>query len=399
MADETSDIAKTIGAGKPKRGPWRWIIGFVVAVVVLYFLIGFFTQGPRTPLYETAEITRGDLEVTVVATGTLKPTNEVAVGAEISGLIDEVLVDFNDPVTVDQILARIDPEQLEATVTQREATLSQAQAGVVQAEATASEVRARRERVSQLRRSNNASQQDLDVVDAELKRAEAAIEGARAEVQVAQALLDLERSRLSRAEIRSPIDGIVLERLVEPGQTVAASFQTPELFRLAEDLRQMELVVDIDEADIGAVAMGQPASFNVDAYPGQTFDARITQIRNAPREAQGVVTYEGVLLVQNDDLALKPGMTATANIIVDQVSDTLLIPNGALRFVPRGQEAVRITLDDQGRRQGVVWVVGDTGLPESIDVAVGRSDGKHTELLESTLGEGDAVIINRALGL
>ncbi len=396
--ESSEDVAKTIGLSGPSaraRG-WRmWGLSAAAFGAAIVMIMAFVPGGGK-PSYRTEAVTRGDLDLRVTATGTLAPINQVEVGAETSGLITEILVDYNDEVEVGQVLARLDTEQLEATVTQREAALAQAEAHVAQAKATAAELRLRRSRTAELRRSGNTSQQALDLVNAELKRAVAAVAAADAEVALADAKLRLERSRLAKTVIRSPIDGIVLERLVEPGQTVAANFQTPRLFTLAEDLREMELIVDIDEADIGGVAAGQQATFTVDAYQGHEFTGEIVQIRNAPRESHGVVTYEGVLRVGNAQLRLKPGMTATASILMNQLDDVLLVPNQALRFSPPGQQTARMAVDPDGRRSGSVWGLGKNGEATALPVVLGQSDGRWTQLLDGVLSAGDEVIVNLA---
>jgi len=391
-----SDKSVEAAIGKPKAskrrfGCWSILLIVVVLVVGGSIAASMLYEPPPTP-WKTAEIERGDLQVTVTATGNLEPTNQVQVGAETSGTIEAVFVDFNDPVTVGQVLAKLDTEQQEAQVLQAEASLEQAQARVAQAEATATERRARQQRVAQLRRTRNASQQDLDIANAELKRAEADIRSAKAQVRVAEALLKLERSRLSKSEIKSPIDGIVLERLVETGQTVAASFQTPHLFTLAETLTQMDLVVDVDEADIGTVTTGLPAVFRVDAYPERQFEAEITQVRNAPKLEQGVVSYEALLSVQNPELLLKPGMTASAVITVDEVEDVLIVPSSALRFTPPRARSPGVRVED-GKRFGYVWRLGSDGKPLSVEVQLGRTDGRKTEIITDRLSAGDTLLV------
>jgi HlyD family secretion protein len=247
----------------------------------------------------------------------------VEVGIEVSGTIKTVEVDYNDQVKVGQVLARLDTSKLEAQALQSEASLESARASVQEAEAQL----ARLNRVHELSDGKMPSQSDLDTAKATLARA-------KASVTQWQATLDVNRTDLSKAVIHSPINGVVLTRSVEPGQTVAAAFQAPVLFTLAEDLRQMELQVDIDEADVGQVRESQEATFTVDAYPDRTFPARITQVRYGSQTVEGVVTYKTVLTVDNSNLLLRPGMTATAVITVEKKDNVLLVPNAALRFTP-----------------------------------------------------------------
>ena len=287
--------------------------------------------------YKTEEVRRGDLTVIVTATGTLQPTNKVEVGSELSGIIKSVEADYNSKVKVGQVLARLDTSKLEAQVTQSRAALESAKAKVLQAQATVKETRAKLAQFQKVRElSNNKvpSQSELDAAEAAFERAKADEASATAAVSQAQATLQANETDLSKSVIRSPINGIVLTRSMEPGQTVAASFTAPVLFTLAEDLTQMELHVNVDEADVGKVQEGQEATFSVAAYPDRTFEARIIQARYGSSTTSGVVTYETVLKVDNPDLSLRPGMTATADITVKKVENAILIPSAALRFTP-----------------------------------------------------------------
>ncbi|MEE8438099.1 MAG: efflux RND transporter periplasmic adaptor subunit [Micropepsaceae bacterium] len=344
--------------------------------------------------YTTAEVARGDLVVSVSATGTLQPENQVDVGAEISGRIENVLVDFNDSVGQGDVLAELDTEQLEARLAQSEASLDAARANVTQNEATLTQTRASAERTEGLFERNVVSAQDLESARADLLRAQANVQRARADAALAAAQVDADSTALSKTVIRSPITGVVLDRLVEPGQAVAASFQTPVLFTLASDLSRMELVIDIDEADIGSVREGQTASFSVDAFPQRRFDAEIVSVRNAPNIENGVVTYKGVLVVDNSSMLLRPGLTANAVIVVAELSDKLFVPNGALRFTPGVAEAGPIPpapILANGVLSGRVWVL-EGGRPVHRDIVVGLSNGQLTEVISGGLAAGDEVI-------
>jgi HlyD family secretion protein len=290
------------------------------------------------------------------------------------------------------------------------AKLVAAKAKVVDAEATLVEKKVAHERKAALATSRVSSQQDLDTAKAAHDRAVAAVESAKAEVGVAEAEVALNETNLVKARIVSPINGVVLKRNVDPGQTVASSFQAPILFTIAEDLRQMEVQVDVDEADVGRVKEGQQATFSVDAYPDRKFQARIRELRYGSEVVQGVVTYKAVLSTDNTDLLLRPGMTATAEIVVQQVSQALTVPNAALRFAPParqpsdktsllrsllpGRPAFRAASqrDESGPRRRL-WIV-QNGAPVAVPVVVGVSDGQRTEIVKGEIREGQNVIVD-----
>jgi len=399
------------------RHRWAFVIGLVLLIAaVVVFRPGADAQNVT---FRTASISRDDLTVTVTATGTIEPLNQVDVGAEISGLIEEVHVDFNDSVGLGAVLATLDKDQLTARVRQSEAQLVSAEAKVEESRANEMEARNNLQRAERLHEQGNVSEQALDNAKAAHARAQAALASSAAQVTVAEANLAADQTNLSKTDITAPIDGIVLTRQVEPGQTVAASFQTPVLFTLAEDLSAMKLVVDIDEADIGQVIKGQAATFAVDAYPGRVFPAEITSVRFAPKNENGVVTYEALLSVDNSDLSLRPGMTATAIITTATRDGALLVPYAALRFtppMPEGGEAEETARRrgppglmgmimprfnrNRGARQaplqpgapGQVWVLDD-GQPRAIIIEVGLLDGERAEIVGSDLQEGQSVII------
>ena len=370
--------------------------------------------------YETKEVTLGSLTVTVTATGTLEPTNKVEVGSELSGIVKTVEVDYNDRVKMNQVLARLDTSKLDAQVMQSKATLESARAKVLEAQATVKEARSEMERMQHVQAlSNNMvpSKQDLDAKDAALKRAMAAEASANAQVSLARATVESIETDLAKSVIRSPINGIVLTRTVEPGQTVAATFQTPVLFTLAEDLSKMELHVDVNEADVGLVREDQEANFTVDAYPDRIFPARITQVRYGAETVEGVVTYETLLEVGNSDLVLRPGMTATADLTVRNIENALLVPNVCLRFSPPVKEP-----DDTKDQRGIlgkilphpprsasrnqkdtgdgkggksVWTLSK-GRPVAITITTGATDGVVTEVTGGDLKPGMALITSIA---
>ncbi len=384
-----ADIERILGLDRAEGRHRRWfpLAASLLALVMLAGALAWWLRPAPGPSYDTAVVRRGPLTAKVTATGTLAPVKEVQVGAEISGRIVSVNADYNDRVHKGEVLARLDTEQLAARVRQANASLASARAAVAEARANAREAALRYRRTQRLARTRAASQQDLEAARAQRDRTAAAVSLAQAQVTVAAAALQADRTTLSRAVIRAPIDGVVISRDVEPGQTVAASFQTPVLFVLAEDLTHMELHVDIDEADVGSVKPGQHAAFTVDAYPDRRFPATLVSIHNAARTVQGVVSYEGVLTVDNSAMLLRPGMTATAEITTDRRKDALLVPNSALRFRPPGRT-------EQGPDQGPrVWLLRD-GRPDSVRVRTGLSDGRETELLGTSLHPGERVIVD-----
>lgn len=337
----SNDLTKTLGLDQP---PSRFahVRPYIVAGAVIVALLAalLFWKARRSGnliSYQTQEVRQGDLIVTVSATGTLESTNQVDVGSEISGTIKTVEVEYNSVVKKGQILARIDTARLEAQVAQTVASLEAAKSKVLQMQATIREAKARLSRLIQVHKESSGkvpSRAEMDSATATLDRAMADEASAGASVNQAAATLQTQQIDLSKALIRSPINGVVLKRTAEPGQTVAASFQTPVLFTLAEDLTQMELHVDVDEADVGKVRKGQSAGFTVAAYPNRVFPATISQVRFGAKTVAGVVTYETILKVDNRELLLRPGMTGTASITVQKADSVLQVPNSALRFTP-----------------------------------------------------------------
>ena len=407
-----------LGDDKPSRTrKYRWL-WFVFIVVVLLIAISYYmnTGSKATEQYKTQEVKRGSLVITVTATGTLQPLKEVDVGSELSGTIRTVDVDFNDVVKTGQVLARLDTEQLDARVVQSRASLGAAEAKLQEAMATENETKLKLERQDRLIQKKLASTEDVDAARAAYLRAKASVASARAQVSMSRAALASDETNLRKSVILSPINGIVLSRMVEPGQTVAASFQTPVLFTLAEDLRQMELIVDVDEADVGQVRKGQKASFSVDAYPDQRFSAQIVSVHYAPKVTQDVVTYEAVLTVDNSNLLLRPGMTATADIEVKKLKDALLIPNAALRFTPpvistqsstgkssflrallpgpRSRPSKERTELSEKKKLYSVWVLQDGNIPVKVPVEIGSTNGRLTEVLKGEITPGMAVIVD-----
>lgn len=395
------EFLKTSRAGPAGRfgGKRLWIaLAVAAAVAVLFLLPG--GNGQQQGRFVNEDIARSTLVVTITASGTLQPTRSVDVGSELSGTLEAVLVEENDRVRRGQVVARLDTAKLEDAVVKSRATVAQMEATVAEARASLKRLR----QVAELSGGKVPSQTELETAEAALKRADANDASARA-------ALKTDETNIRKAVIRSPIDGVVLTRKVEPGQTVVAAMTTPVLFTIAEDLTKMELQVKVDEADVGTVKLGQPASFTVSAWPRREFPATIERVGIGSTVTDNVVTYKTVLSVANDDLALRPGMTATARIVTARRDNALLVPNAALRFVPPAANAPAaqgsivsrllprppqpMQKPAQAPANGApqVWVLRD-GQPVAIPVQAGVSNGRHTEILGGELKEGMAVIVD-----
>jgi HlyD family secretion protein len=420
QSNKETAIAKTLeidSSSGSRMIPKRWIIAVILVVVVVVIALIFWRGSNSTTAvqYKTDEVKRGNLTVIVTATGTLQPTNKVDVGSELSGIIKTVEADYNGKVKAGQILARLDTSKLEAQVTQSKAALDSAKSKVLHTQATVSETRSKLAQFKKVRElSNNRvpSQSEIDVAEAALERALADEASARAAVAQAQATLDANQTDLSKSVIRSPINGIVLVRNIEPGQTVAAAFTAPVLFTLAEDLTKMELHVNVDEADIGHVRESQTATFTVSAFANRTFDAKIIQARYGSSTTSGVVTYETVLKVNNSDLALRPGMTATADIIVKNIKNAILIPSAALRFTPPVRQEKKSSgslvgsilprppssgnkqvANNTEKKQQQVWKLTN-GQLSAVFITIGSANGGKTEVLEGDIQPGTMVVVD-----
>ncbi len=413
---QQKDINVLLGTGKAARtGRLRRIAGWLAALAALAGLIYLFAGGNDTAgrsAFITEPAALRDITVIVTATGTVEPTNQVEISSELSGRVRAVHVDFNDEVKKGQVLLELDTVTLEAQVARSRAALAAAKARVLQAEATLVEKEAQLKRTSTLAERNVSSQTMLDSAQAEYDRAVASLASARADVEVAEAELAQNETSLSKAKIYSPVDGVVLKRSIEPGQTVAATFQAPVLLTLAEDLRKMELRIDVDEADIGKVKVGQSATFSVEAYQDLSFPAVIEQVRFAPETVNGVVTYKAILGFDNSSMLLRPGMTATANVLVSKVTGALAVPNAALRFRPpakteersggvmsrlffRIPKAPQTSMEDERGRTRRIYVERN-GEAVPVTVTIGATDGRHTEIAGGEIAPGTPVIVDVA---
>lgn len=420
-ADLNADIDEFLGQEPGKRRPkWlKWAIGGAILLVVL-LLVAFLRSGSDAPRYATESVARGDMVVYVSATGNLEPTNEVTVGSELSGLVSDVLVDVNDRVTRGQALAQIDIDKLVDQVRRSNASLAQAQAQVAQGQASVRLSQAQLGRLEEVRRLSGGkvpSQADIDTGKAQYQRDLATLASARASVASAVAQLATDKTNLGRATLRSPVNGVILSRSIEVGQTVAASFNAPTLFVIAEDLTKMKLEVKVDEADVGQVKEGQEASFSVDAYPGKTFAARIVRVNVGSNTAStgttttgsgsNVVSYGAVLSVANPELALRPGMTAMARILASRQAGVLMVPNAALRYAPRKTEEKagggfsmfpggnRTSEQEVGLGRGsthTIYVLGADGKPKAVRVKIGDTDGARTIVTGSGVIPGMKVV-------
>ncbi len=418
MADRP-DIRKVIGVGET-QGRTRRVLLAALAIVLLGLAGWYWTaqssQGVAQT-YLTAAITRGGLIVTVTATGTVEPTNLVEISSELSGTVRVVNVDHNDTVTTGQVLAQLDTDKLEASLARSRAALESKLARVAEAEATVAETKEQYDRIKELAVRKVVSVQSLQAAAAVQARAEAGVALARADVKVAEADLRIEETNLTKACICSPINGVVLTRNVDVGQIVASSLQAPVLFTIAENLAQMELRVDIDEADVGTVRIGQKASFTVEAYQGRTFPAEIAELRYAPQTIDGVVTYQAILSIDNSAGLLRPGLTATADITVEQIPDALLVPNAALRFAPpveveqkssgggllglimprRAAGPAEASNEAAADGSRTLWVLRD-GTAVAVPVRTGATDGLKTVIVEGEVEPGDAAITDQTDG-
>ncbi|HXF93378.1 MAG TPA: efflux RND transporter periplasmic adaptor subunit [Nitrospiraceae bacterium] len=393
-----------------------WSVGALVVALAIGGYV-FFNGERRPPVrYRTVPVERGSVVSVVTATGTINPVVLVQVGTQVSGMIKSLHADFNSRVKAGDVVAIIDPAPFKARRDQAASNLEMAKANVARARADVAQRKRELDRVNSLIAQQFVSQNDVDLARTNYESAAAQLKLAEAQVKQAEAALNAAELDLKYTVIRSPVNGIVVARNVEVGQTVAASFATPNLFLIALDLTQMQVDTNVSESDIGGITEGKEATFTVDAYPGEQFQGVIKQVRLAPINVQNVVTYNVVVGVDNQDLRLKPGMTANVTIVVAKRDQVLKVPNAALRFTPpkteqgagRSSEA-RAARDGGGVGQSqpplrvengpvrTVWRLGSSGEPEPVTVQTGISDGMATEVISGGLSEGDQVVVGLEL--
>ena len=374
----------------------------VLVVLALLAALGagayfYLKKAPQASPYRTAKVERGDIVDAITATGNINAVTTVSVGSQISGTIQQIFVDYNSQVRKGQVIAQIDTRLLDSAVVQARASLENTKAALEKAQVGIIDTERTYRRNMELIKDGFVAQADVDSSQTAHEQALSQKKSAEAALKQAEGALQTALTNLEYATIRSPVDGIVISRNVDVGQTVAASFQTPTLFSIAQDLTKMQIDTNVDESDIGRAARGQVATFTVDAYPERNFTGTVEQVRNSPIVTQNVVTYDVVVRVDNKDLMLKPGMTANVTIQVKKFGNVLKIPNAALRYRPsdvkKEGERKKKEKDLQGQR---VHVVGKDGKPAPVPVRAGVSDGTFTLLIEGNLKEGDVLITGEA---
>ena len=358
-------------------------VSSAIAAVLVLGIIGF--AGSKQVKYQTRHVKRCTITQVVEASGTINPVNTVSVGSTVSGLIKEIYVDYNDVVKKGQILAQIDPANFEATVQQNQAQINNAQANVARLQAIADFDRQQYIRYKNLYAKNFVAKSELDEKYSTYKSDVAQINAAKAQISQYQASLRTAMTNLGYTKIIAPVDGTVISREIDLGSPVAASFQAPELFTIAQDLTNMQIEVSVSEADIGKVEEGQDVTYTIDGYPDQNFKGKVTQVRLSPTTESNVVTYTVIVDVNNEDLKLKPGMTANVSIITDRSENVLCVPNMALKFTP----------DINGpkyKNQGI-WIL-EKGKPKRIEIKTGANNDSNTEIISDKINEDTQVIMS-----
>lgn len=443
MSTDPSSLQRLLGDDAPRpiwRQPRVWLLAALLAGAALagWTWLGR-SAAQAAPRYVTEPLQRGDLQLQVTANGKLQATRTVSIGSELSGTVAQVRVDVNDAVKAGQVLVELDTAKLRDQIAASRAALASAEAAVAQAQAGLRQARADLQRLEEVQRLSGGqvpSAAELDAARAALDKAQAAEASAHAGVASARATLSTNETNLSKASIRSPIDGVVLTRNVDPGYAVAASLQAVTLFTIAEDLRRLQISVNVDEADVGQVQVGQQARFTVAAWPGRSYPARVVRVAYGSTLTDNVVTYTTLMDLPNDDLSLRPGMTATAVITATERRGVLLVPNRALRFTPEEAAAGKggagsATAGSPGSGSGSggivsqlmprppgmaprrssaanaeqpaagaprrLWLLQD-GRPVAVPVTTGLSNGRLTEVSGAGLREGAAVIVEQTRG-
>ena len=374
------------------------ILSIIVIVIIAAGLFLYLKGNGKDAAFKTEKVSRGEIKSVVTATGTVNAVTTVSVGSQVSGTIKRLMVDYNSPVKKGQLLAQIDPSTFQAQVDQAMANLWSAKANMEKAAVATLDARRTLQRSKDLFAQNFIARSDLDTAETNALSAEAQQKVTQAQVGQAQAALKIAETNLQYTNILSPVDGTVISRSVDVGQTVAASFQTPTLFSIAQDLTKMQIDTNVDEADIGKILVGQAVSFTVDAYPDTIFAGKVAVVRNAPITVSNVVTYDVVIQVDNSQLKLKPGMTANVSISIETRKNVLRIPNAALRFKPTDVKVKSDkTSDKQGMKGTKVWIL-ENSKPKPVKVTIGLSDGNYTEITAGELNEGQEIITDNLNG-
>ncbi len=365
----------------------RYIILGIAAAALLFGLFIFIKNG--SVKYITKEVSKSTITQYVEASGTIKPINTIAVGTQVSGTVAKIYVDYNSQVKKGELLAELDPSLFQANVDQSTAKLNNAQAAYSKAQANLAYKKNNYQRYKHLYEKNYVSRDDVELARSNYLAAEADVAAARAEMSASQATLSNNLTNLSYSKITSPVDGTVISRAVDVGQTVAASFNTPTLFEVAQDLTKMQIETSVSEADIGRIKVGQSAEYTLDGYQDKKFEGTVTQVRLASTTTNNVVTYTVIVSVDNSDGFAIPGMSANVSIITGEAKNVLVVDNKALKFSPPDNTE---KFDNQG-----VWILTKSG-PKRYDVELGLSDDNKTQIISNEIKEKDKVIINAITG-
>ncbi len=384
-----ADIISKIKDKIQKTPRKKLLVYAAAAVLVLFGMYKLLPGSVGKGDFKTTEVKRVDITESITASGTINPLSIISVGTQASGRIAEIYVDYNSEVKEGELLALIDQDNAKANVAQREASLEIAKAQVAVEENNIKYYKKALDRISKLNASKYSTQKELESAERDYDNAVAQLTLEKAQVKQAEASLNSAKTELSYTEIKSPVNGIVISKAVEVGQTVAASFSTPELFSVAEDLTKMQIEASVVEADISNVKEGQKVRFNVDSYPDEYFEGKVTQVRNEAVTTSNVVTYTVVIGIDNSEMKLRPGMTANVEIITAEEKGVLAVPNQALRFYMDDSDNAK-RYADRG-----VWVL-KRGKPERISVKLGASDDSYTQVLSDKLTEGDIVILSKS---